>query len=291
MQLWRHGRRRTTDTRDTRTHAHTHDWTRSRRVRFRRVSAAHSAERGESSQQAGRASARRPAPSALAAARPERRNPRISMLPQTHAAALAPVAVLTFDDLPAALAQRIFTQLPADARLLAAAVTRRWRTLLAERALWARLDLSVPARRVANPTALLRTAASRADGHLAALCVMYDTRQQEMHQEVLSVLAANAGSLRELVLRGPFLWSPNDLTALLRAAPGLLDAPAGERPELRCRRRIFARAAQGRALCATQLDCGASHVRRGNGPARPCGQPRSASPHGNDDLSWCVAAG
>ena len=81
------------------------------------------------------------------------------MPPQTHAAALAPVAPLTFDELPAALALRIFALLPADARLLSAAVSRRWRALLAERALWARLDLSVLSRRgVTNPRQTLNAA-------------------------------------------------------------------------------------------------------------------------------------
>ena len=94
------------------------------------------------------------------------------MPPQTRAAARRVVAPTPLDALPPAVALRILASLPADARLLAAAVCRSWRAMLADPALWTRLDLS-KASGVANPRsrALLRAAVARAGGQLEALRV------------------------------------------------------------------------------------------------------------------------
>jgi hypothetical protein len=153
------------------------------------------------------------------------------------------VAPTTLDALPLPLLLRVLTQLPADAKLLAAAVCRSWRALLAERALWTRLDLSMAsgvsvtrkASGVANPRsrsdALLRAAAARAGGQLESLCVTMHFHRP--HAELQAVLTENAGTLRELVLRmdDPTVSDipPTAATvkALLRAAPGLLVLEAG----------------------------------------------------------------
>jgi hypothetical protein len=95
------------------------------------------------------------------------------MPPQTRAAARRVVSPTPLDALPLALALRIFSLLPADARLLAAAVCRSWRAMLAERSLWTRLDLS-EASGVDNPTPLLlRAAAARAGGQLESLTISH----------------------------------------------------------------------------------------------------------------------
>jgi hypothetical protein len=144
------------------------------------------------------------------------------MAPQTRAATCRVSAPTLLDVLPLALALRIFASLPVDARLRAAGVCRSWRCMLAERALWTRLDLT-PASGVRNPTnALLRAAAARAGGQLEVLHLWYNVVRS--HDALLPVLVANAGSLGELVLHAPDEHrqpSADDVAALLRAAPGL----------------------------------------------------------------------
>ncbi len=101
---------------------------------------------------------------------------------------------------------------------------RAWRDALADPALWARLDLSrdcgIPSRRITE--ALLRGAVRRARGRLCYLDVSLWLPIQP--HELLALLAANAGSLRELRLSQ--LQYETDAQALLRAAPLLqvLDA-------------------------------------------------------------------
>jgi hypothetical protein len=139
------------------------------------------------------------------------------MPPQTRAAAHRFVAPTPLDALPLALCLRIFMLLPVDARLLAAAVCRSWRRMLAERSLWTRLDLSRTSG-MRNPMALLRAAAARAGGQLEALR-MHSWDYQTL-AVLMGVLPANAGSVRELSLSGDD-ERPDTLAALLRAAPGL----------------------------------------------------------------------
>jgi hypothetical protein len=104
----------------------------------------------------------------------------------------------TFASLPLTLAQRIFLALPVDARGRACCVCRAWRDALAEPSLWTRLDMSAVSaeRRLFLP--VLHGAARRARGQLRLL----DLSQQLANlDDLLPVLTANAGSLRELHLR------------------------------------------------------------------------------------------
>jgi hypothetical protein len=130
-----------------------------------------------------------------------------------------------FAALPPALALQIFAALPADTRLRCAEVCRDWRTTVAERSLWTRLDLSRKSGVTHRVTpALLRAAASKAGGALTALDVS-GVRQLLTADGVLrDVLAANAGTLRELrCVRGREQgWmSVPVLENLLSAAPQL----------------------------------------------------------------------
>jgi hypothetical protein len=130
-------------------------------------------------------------------------------------------ARLTIASLPRALQCEVFARTPVDARARAAAVCKAWCSVLAERSLWTRLDLS-PASGIADERitdALLRGAAAKARGGLTALDVT--ERPQFTHAALLEVITANAGALTELcACRG---WSPNARTvrveALLTAAP------------------------------------------------------------------------
>ena len=128
----------------------------------------------------------------------------------------------TFHSLPLPLALRIFALLPVDARLLAAAVCRAWRAMLAERSLWTRLDLAEGSG-VARPKsiALLRAAAARAGGQLESL--RYGLAGGLHPAELLAVVAENEGTLRELKLVPEDEVCPvvDTVEELLRAAPGL----------------------------------------------------------------------
>jgi hypothetical protein len=154
---------------------------------------------------------------------PPRRSARVAAAEELRTCALAP--------LPLALAQRIFVSLPADSRARASCVCHGWWTVLADPALWTRLDLSKDSgvARTHNPDALLAGAAGRAHRQLRYLDVA-DVHKQLTPRVLLAVLAANAGSLREL--RVGKLRATGDeeatLEALLGAAPLLqvLDAAA-----------------------------------------------------------------
>ena len=104
----------------------------------------------------------------------------------------------TFASLPLPLAQRVFLALPADARGRACCVCRAWRDALADPSLWARLDLSAMDAEGQRFHVVWRGAAGRAYGQLRLL----DLSQEDVAlHALLPVLAANAGSLRELHLR------------------------------------------------------------------------------------------
>ena len=111
---------------------------------------------------------------------------------------------VTFASLPLVLAQRIFLALLVDERARACCVSRAWRDALADPALWTRLDMSgVRPWRPLLP--MLLGALDRARGELLAL----DLSQRYVAQDdLLPVLTANAGSLRELHLR--FVRPPHD---------------------------------------------------------------------------------
>jgi hypothetical protein len=107
----------------------------------------------------------------------------------------------TFASLPLPLAHRIFLALPADARGRASCVCRAWRDVLADPALWTRLDMSVMRceshAEQQRLVSVLSGAAGRARGQL---CLLEVSRHYLWVDVLLPVLTANAGSLRELHL-------------------------------------------------------------------------------------------
>jgi hypothetical protein len=139
--------------------------------------------------------------------------------------AAAVVDFFPFAALPPALALKIFAALPADTRLRCAEVCTAWCAAVAERSLWTRLDLSETSGVTHEVTpALLRAAAAKARGALAALDVsgvwlpLYDDGV------LRAVLSANAATLRELrCLQGREQGkvAVPELEALLSAAPQL----------------------------------------------------------------------
>jgi hypothetical protein len=123
------------------------------------------------------------------------------------------------------VAHKIFAALPADTRLRCSEVCRGWREMVAERSLWTGLDLSETSGLTHRVTpALLRAAAAKAGGALTALDVSGVLRRLRDNGVLRAVLAANAGTLRELrCLRGHeqvWMLAPL-LEALLSAAPQL----------------------------------------------------------------------
>jgi hypothetical protein len=106
----------------------------------------------------------------------------------------------TLLSLPTPLILRIFGLLRVDCRLRCAEVCRGWRSVLAERSAWTRLDVSLASGMypMGRPlSALLRCASARAGGALQSLRV--DTHVVDVHEAaLLEMLAANAGALREL---------------------------------------------------------------------------------------------
>jgi hypothetical protein len=128
--------------------------------------------------------------------------------------------------LPPALTRRIFSLLPVDVRARAALVCRAWRVALAERALWVRLDLSNGSgvRRLVTDT-FLRAAVRMAHGELQSLSLAGYT--EVTFHSLRPLLLANAGTLRELELRGwaEDVYRPGSgtqalvLELLLHAAP------------------------------------------------------------------------
>jgi hypothetical protein len=112
-----------------------------------------------------------------------------------EAAARSPTTLCA---LPLVLLQSVLARLPVDARARACVVCRAWNAALAERSLWARLDLSPTSGiTVAVTDAVLRAAAARAGGQLEALdlsdCIIdFDA--------VLDVVNASGATLRTLCL-------------------------------------------------------------------------------------------
>ena len=134
-------------------------------------------------------------------------------------------ATLGFASLPHAVALRILACVPADARARAALVCRAWRDALAEPSVWARLDLlPTSGVTVALTDALLRGAATRAQGQLAVMLVNWI--QELSNAAVLEVVTANASSMRELTCLavgdvGNRIWNLEEVEELARAAPQL----------------------------------------------------------------------
>jgi hypothetical protein len=127
-----------------------------------------------------------------------------------------------FAALPQALSLRIFARVPVDTRLRCIELSRGFRALLAERSLWTRLQLPASFRCAradlfwANDRAraersaadgLLRAAARKAGG-LEALDM--NGCERISCAALLAVVAANGGTLRELLVDGAF-WSRCEL--------------------------------------------------------------------------------
>jgi hypothetical protein len=149
----------------------------------------------------------------------------------TRSAAAAERATSALSPLPLPLVLRIFSLLPVDCRLRCAEVCRGWRSVLLERSLWTRLELTVASGvRVPIDTwqfrgpswdALLRCAAARAGGELQSLRTEFNVVAATTLRDVA---AANAGALREVhVCDEPHELgiAPNTVEAVLVAAPQL----------------------------------------------------------------------
>jgi hypothetical protein len=154
---------------------------------------------------------------------PPRRSARVAAVAERACTALAP--------LPHALLLFVFSLLPVHERAKAALVCRGWRTVLTERSLWTRLDVSpasgVPRALVTEP--LLRGAAARSGNQLVSLNVA-GFRDSLSDVQLLAVVAANGGTLREL--RAGITWGEGMIEgrvaeAILRAAPQLRVLHAG----------------------------------------------------------------
>jgi hypothetical protein len=158
---------------------------------------------------------------------PPRRSARLAAASEAALCAQAPLAPLL---LP--LVQRIFSSIPAVDRARACCVSRGWRDVLADPALWRCLNLQLYSLGRLDAAALLRGAAARARGSLHTLNV--SGPHCFPPHAVMEVVTANAGSLRELrvsALRVDVLGAAetDDLIAavLLRAEP-LLQVLGGD---------------------------------------------------------------
>jgi SAM-dependent methyltransferase len=147
-------------------------------------------------------------------------------MPPRPNAAVAEHASAVLSPLPVAIVLYIFSLLPVDVRLRCMEVCRGWRSVLSERNLWTRLDLTaasgvrVPAAPHETLDSLLRCAAARAGGGLQSLHV---DAERVSHAELLAVTAASAGALRELHAPAESIYergcTPGQVEALLAAAP------------------------------------------------------------------------
>lgn len=128
--------------------------------------------------------------------------------PSAQEAAATEEPTLSLTSLPTPLSHRILLLLDVDERARAACVSPAWRDLLADPALWTRLDLAALQLRgyersydAAYFNTVLRCAARRACGQLHRLEIFGDWYRRDYHvwwPALHDVLAANAGSLREL---------------------------------------------------------------------------------------------
>jgi hypothetical protein len=130
-----------------------------------------------------------------------------------------------FSALPHVLLLAILALLPADARLLCAAVCRAWRAAVKERSLWLVLDLTPASGVVARPMTPLRLRryAALAGGQLQSLDVLYDGHVWV--PELLAVVARNAATLTSLVLHNDndqFIIETEQMGEVCRAGPQLL---------------------------------------------------------------------
>jgi hypothetical protein len=132
-----------------------------------------------------------------------------------------------FAALPHALACHVFALLSPHERARCALVCRGWRATLQDQSLWLRLDLSRTDGAECSE-ATLRGAVARAGGQLQALRLACPGRNPfaatSMHDALCAVVAANAGTLRELRVdkpSGAYGLGLASLEALFAAAPQL----------------------------------------------------------------------
>jgi hypothetical protein len=130
-----------------------------------------------------------------------------------------------FAALPHTLACHVFALLSPHERARCALVCRGWCTTLKDQSLWLRLDLSC-ADGAECREATLRGATARAGGQLQALRLACRGRNQggRSHVALSGVVAANAGTLRELRVdkpSGALGLRFTELEALFAAAPQL----------------------------------------------------------------------
>jgi hypothetical protein len=155
---------------------------------------------------------------------PPRRSARAAAAEERATTALSP--------LPLSVVLHIFSLLPVDCRLRCAEVCRGWRSVLLERSLWTRLDLT-PSSGVGVPVgaehhwgamdSLVRCAAARAGGSLQSLRVDVDFVSDFA---LLQAITANEGALQELHARAEGLiqavgFDVGDAEAFLAAASQL----------------------------------------------------------------------
>jgi hypothetical protein len=162
---------------------------------------------------------------------PPRRSARVAAVAEQATSALAP--------LPLSVVLHIFSLLPVDVRLRCLEVCRGWRSVLLERSLWTRLDVSGKSgvARATLSDRLLLAVSARAGGELQTLDVSDFAPISD--RTLLAVTTANAGSLTEL-------RSVHDARTDLRASD-----PA-------CIEGLLAAAPRLRALHANVL-CGSAH--------------------------------
>jgi hypothetical protein len=153
----------------------------------------------------------------------------LAMRRSARVAAAVDARTSALPQLPVSLAARVFRFLPVDDRARAALVCRGWRAFLADAALWTRLDLpstgGVARERITD--AFLRGAAAMARGQLQWLDLGLEDfggLHPVTQAAVLEVVAANAGSLRELCVQNlhtpsGFSVEMDTLEALARTAP------------------------------------------------------------------------
>jgi hypothetical protein len=115
-----------------------------------------------------------------------------------RAAQLPASAQYTIASLPPFLLCRVLSFVPTESRLRCLEVCRAWRDALAPAVMWTRLDLSgiIPGAMALKVEGLLRCAAGRSGNMLSSLCM--DLTSWLTEEVLLEVLAANAGTLREL---------------------------------------------------------------------------------------------
>ncbi len=131
----------------------------------------------------------------------------------------------TFASLPLLLARLIFLALPADARGRASCVSRAWRDVLADPALWTHLDLSFVRAEQQRFVAVLHGAAGRARSQRRQLDV---SQHYAPPYVLLPVVTANAGSLRELTLGDVFFCKSFPIVQAVVATAPLLQVLTAE---------------------------------------------------------------